>query len=229
MPRALERRFEAVLVDWDGTAVSDRDADATELRALIEELCASGLDLVVVTGTHVGTVDKQLRARPVGPGRLYFCVNRGSEVYAVNEDGVELLARREATPDEDAALDAAAASTVAELGRRGLIAEVVAERLNRRKIDLIPEPAWADPPKALISELLAAVQGRLRAAGLAGLGAAVELAVAAAQEAGLTDPRVTSDAKHIEIGLTDKGDSAHWAFSELCASRGRAGARADRG
>ena len=129
------------------------------------------------------------------------------------------LERREATPDEDAALDAAAATTVAELGRRGLIAEVGLERLNRRKIDLIPEPGWADAPKALTSELLAAVQGRLRAAGLAGLGAAVELAVAAAEAAGLTDPRVTSDAKHIEIGLTDKADSARWAFAEL-ARRG---------
>ena len=101
-------------------------ADAGELRALVEELCASGLDLVVVTGTHVGNVDEQLRARPEGPGRLYFCVNRGSEVYAVNEHGVELLERRKATPDEEAMLDAAAVATVAELGRRGLVAEVVA-------------------------------------------------------------------------------------------------------
>ena len=36
---------------------------------------------------------------------------------------------------------------------------------------------------------------------------------AAAREAGLPDPRVTSDAKHVEIGLTDKADSARWIFS----------------
>ena len=34
-------------------------------------------------------------------------------------------------------------------------------------------------------------------------------------DAGLLDPRVTSDAKHIEIGLTDKADSARWLFDEL--------------
>jgi trehalose/maltose hydrolase-like predicted phosphorylase len=219
LPAVLDRRFEAIVFDWDGTAVPDRDADAGELRALVEELCALGLDLVVITGTHVGNVDGQLRARPAGPGRLYFCVNRGSEVFAANEQGVELLERREATPDEDAMLDAAAAATVAELGRRGLAAEVVSQRLNRRKIDLIPEPEWADPPKARISELLDAVQGRLRGAGLAGLGAAVEVAVAAAQAAGLPDPCVTSDAKHVEIGLTDKADAACWAFAQL-ARRG---------
>jgi hypothetical protein len=43
----------------------------------------------------------------------------------------------------------------------------------------------------------------------------VELAVEAARDAGLSDPKVTSDAKHVEIGLTDKADSSHWAFAEL--------------
>jgi trehalose/maltose hydrolase-like predicted phosphorylase len=203
------------MFDWDGTAVPDRSADAAPLRALIEELCALGLDLIVITGTHVGNVDGQLGARPAGPGRLNFCVNRGSEVFAADEAGLRLVYRREATPEEHRALDAAAAATVAELDRHGLQAAVVSQRLNRRKIDLIPEPEWADPPKARIAELLAAVQDRLVGAGLTGLGAAVDLAVAAAQAAGLADPRVTSDAKHVEIGLTDKADSAHWAFSEL--------------
>jgi pimeloyl-ACP methyl ester carboxylesterase len=63
-------------------------------------------------------------ARPAGPGRLYFCVNRGSEVYAANETGLELLYRREATPEEESALDEAATRTVAELERRGLTAAV---------------------------------------------------------------------------------------------------------
>jgi trehalose/maltose hydrolase-like predicted phosphorylase len=219
LPPALDRRFEAVIFDWDGTAVPDRSADATELRELIEGLCALGLDLIVITGTHVGNVDDQLRVRPEGPGRLYFCVNRGSEVFAANERGLELLHRTQATTEQETALDAAAAATQAELGRHGLNAEIVSRRLNRRKIDLIPEPAWADPPKAQIAELLTAVQGRLRATGVNGLGAAVDVALGAARRAGVADPRVTSDAKHVEIGLTDKADSAHWAFTEL-ARRG---------
>ena len=59
------------------------------------------------------------------------------------------------------------------------------------------------------------MQARLRGAGLWGLGDAVEVAFAAARSAGLADPRVTSDAKHVEIGLTDKADAARWAFAEL--------------
>src|SRR5207344_3259554 len=72
----LDRRFEAVVFDWDGTAVPDRHSDASEVRGAIEELCAQGMDFAVVTGTHIGNVDAQLRARPGGPGRLYLCLNR---------------------------------------------------------------------------------------------------------------------------------------------------------
>jgi trehalose/maltose hydrolase-like predicted phosphorylase len=215
LPEDLDRRFEAIVFDWDGTAVPDRQADATKLRAVVEELCGLGLELAVITGTHVGNVDGQLQARPGGPGHLHLCVNRGSEVFRVGEGGLELLFRREATPEENAALDAAAGATVAELGRRGLRTEIVSQRLNRRKIDLIPEPEWADPPKARIGELLAVVEERLRAAGLEGLAEAVEMGEAAAHVAGLHEPRVTSDAKHVEIGLTDKADAARWTFAHL--------------
>jgi trehalose/maltose hydrolase-like predicted phosphorylase len=215
LPRDLDRRFEAVVFDWDGTAVPDRSAEASAVRELIEALCAASMDVAVVTGTHIGNVDGQLRARPAGPGRLYLCLNRGSEVFIVDERGPAVIHRRVPTETEEAALDAAALTTVAKLAERGLRAEIVSQRLNRRKIDVIPDPEWADPPKAKISELLAAVEGRLRSAGLDGLREVVLVAEEAARDAGLSDPKVTSDAKHVEIGLTDKADSARWVFAEL--------------
>jgi trehalose/maltose hydrolase-like predicted phosphorylase len=214
-PAALDRRFEAIVFDWDGTAVPDRQADASRVRGLVEELSGLGLDLGIVTGTHIGNVDGQLHARPPGPGRLYLCVNRGSETFVADQDGVRLVDRREASPEEDAALDAAAEATVEALARKGLRAAIVSQRLNRRKIDLIPEPEWDDPPKACIGELLVAVEERLRGAGLTGTREAVELAECEARAAGLSEPRVTSDAKHVEIGLTDKADSARWLLAEL--------------
>jgi trehalose/maltose hydrolase-like predicted phosphorylase len=214
-PSALDRRFEAIVFDWDGTAVPDRRADAAGLRALVEELCGLGLELAVITGTHIGNVDGQLGARPPGPGRLHLCMNRGSEVFRADADGVHLVERREATDVENEALDRAAESTVAALAARGLRAEIVSERLNRRKIDLIPEPEWVDPPKARIAELLAAVERRLHEAGVDGLSEAVALAQEAARGSGLPEARVTSDAKHVEIGLTDKADAARWVFADL--------------
>jgi trehalose/maltose hydrolase-like predicted phosphorylase len=218
LPAVVDRRFEAIVFDWDGTAVPDRAADASELCDLIEELCRTGMNLAVITGTHVGNVDGQLGARPAGPGRLYLCMNRGSEVFQADELGLTLLQRREATEGEDAALDTAAEATVVALAEHGLRAEIVSQRLNRRKIDLIPEAEWADPPKARITELFEAVESRLRGAGLDGLQEAVELSEIAARAAGLYDAKVTSDAKHVEIGLTDKADAAHWVFEDL---RGR--------
>ena len=180
-----------------------------------------GMHMVVVSGTHVGNIDGQLRARPRGPGSLHLCLNRGSEVFRVGPDGPELVHRRVATTAEDAALDRAAALTVEYLAQRGLRAATVAQRLNRRKIDLIPEPAWADPPKAHIADLASAVQARLRAAGIMSLAEVVRLAATAAAAEGLDDARVTSDIKHVEIGITDKSDSAHWVFAHLgCAGVG---------
>ena len=102
----------------------------------------------------------------------------------------------------------------------------MSQRLNRRKIDLIPEPEWADPPKARIAELLLAVEERCGGAGSPACRGGRD--GEAAREAGLRDPRVTSDAKHVEIGLTDKSDAARWVFADL-GRRHPSGAGAHRG
>ena len=217
LPSALARRFEAIVFDWDGTAVPDRAADASTVRALVEQLCRAGVDVAVVSGTHVDNVDGQLRARPVGSGRLLLALNRGSELFEVDGNGPRLVARRDATIDEDGALTRAADETVARLAARGFEARIVSRRLNRRKIDLLPDPEWADPPKAVIDRVVATVEQRLRAAGIDGLVEAARIALDAARDAGCSDPKVTSDAKHVEIGLTDKSDSARAVLEELLA------------
>jgi trehalose/maltose hydrolase-like predicted phosphorylase len=220
--RRLDETFEALVFDWDGTAVTDRSADATLLRERVETLCSAGVHVFIVSGTHVANVDGQLRARPKGPGHLLLCLNRGSEVFEVGLEGPALGLRRTATDEEEAALDRAALLTVSALRVRGLEADVVSNRLNRRKIDLIPLPEWADPPKSRIAELEAAVSERLAGSGVRGLSEAVEIALGAARDAGISSPKVTSDVKHVEIGLTDKSDSARFAAKWL-AERGITG------
>lgn len=99
------------------------------------------------------------------------------------------------------------------------------DRLNRREIDLIPEPAWRDPPKSAISELLVATGARLRGAGLRnGVREAYELTRQLARDFGLASARVTSDVKHIEVGLTDKSDAMAYVMREI-AERGAAAPR----
>jgi trehalose/maltose hydrolase-like predicted phosphorylase len=211
----VRRRFEACVADWDGTLVPNRTSDASRVRDVVEGLCVAGFDVVVITGTHVENVDGQLRARPSGPGRLLLCVNRGSEVFECGPSGPTLLERREATLEENEQLDRAAALTVERLHDHGLEATIVAQRLNRRKVDIIPLPEWSDPPKARIADLVAAVEARLQAAGIASVAEVVTIAKAASTDAGLPKARISSDAKYVEIGLTDKADAARWTFADL--------------
>jgi hypothetical protein len=213
----LNRRFGAIMFDWDGTAVPDRRADASVLRDLIERLSALGCHLVITSGTHLENVDDQLGARPPGPGRLSIDSNRGSEIWEIGQDGPVLRERRAPRPGENEALDRAAAATVDALAGRGLAIGEVSTRLNRRKIDLMPLPEWSDPPKSRIAELLAATLATLRTAGIGSLHEVCELARDLARTAGVADPRVTTDAKHVEIGLTDKTDAARQIFPLLAS------------
>ncbi len=206
----LDRIFPLIIFDWDGTAVADRRSDARVLGAAMDRLLRSGAHLAVVTGTRFSHVDGALAGALRGPhvARLLVATNRGSELYGYDASGEPmLLARRLATPAEDEALDVAA-DRVAEAVRRatGLDVRVIRDRLNRRKIDLFP--SWSDPPKARIAELVDAVEARLAGAGWrGGVAEVVRRARVEGVACGLPEPRVTSDGKHVEIGLTDKADA----------------------
>jgi kojibiose phosphorylase len=133
-----------------------------------------------------------------------------------------LLYRRLATPEEERLLDAVADGVKERLERiTGLPFEVVRSRLNRRKIDLIPEPAFRDPPKSELGRLLVATEARLRGAGLRdGVREAFAMTELLARQLGLEDARVTSDVKHVEVGLTDKADAMAFIFREVAGPLG---------
>ena len=224
-PPALLRPFRLIAFDWDGTAVVDRRADATAVRTVIDRLLRQGVLIAVITGTKFENVDRQLSSGIHGPHkqRLFILTNRGSEVWGFDAAGRRvLLHRRVATPEEERRLTAAADAVRAALvARTGLDIRVIYDRLNRRKIDLIPLAEWANPPKSEIGALYRAVQTRLVNAGYTGgLAEAFRLARETAARHGLQDPRITSDVKHIEIGLTDKSDSVDWLMRELAPKHG---------
>ena len=130
-----------------------------------------------------------------------------------------LLWGRAASSEEDAALDSAADAVRDRLAAdHGIEIDIIRNRLNRRKLDLIPTPEWADPPKARIGELLAAVEERLKPVP-GGIGAVIDMTDAAAKAAGLRDPRITTDVKHVEVGLTDKSDSIAYVMRRLAPVR----------
>jgi len=218
--KPLEHLFRALIFDWDGTAVANRQEDPVALVRLLEILLQRQVWVVIVTGTNFGNVDRQFcgKVNPAARRHLLVCANRGSEVYGFDEAGATVCRwRRIATPEEEAALTAVAEGVRDALsGATGLEIGIVYDRLNRRKIDLIPLPEWADPPKSRIGDLLTAVERRLHGAGLSGgVSEAIRLTERLAREHGLPDARITSDVKHIEVGLTDKGDSVEWIKRQL--------------
>ncbi|WP_040667753.1 HAD family hydrolase, partial [Nitrolancea hollandica] len=201
LPPELAHPFKIIALDWDGTAVMSRREDATLVRDLMDRLLSQGVLIVIITGTNFANIDRQLSATIQGPQKrnLYILTNRGSEFYGFDAAAQPvLLYRRVATPEEDRLLTEVA-DTVrdAVVAQTGLSIEVIYDRLNRRKIDLISVPEWRDPPKSMIGELLKAVQARLQGAGLSGgIQAVFDLAGKVAREKGLTCARVTSDVKH---------------------------------
>ncbi len=218
----LARPFRLIMFDWDGTAVEGRSADATRVTSLIDRILATGTRVAIVTGTKLQNVLAQLGEGLAIPHRrlLFVAANRGSEVFAFDRRGDPIpVFVRTATPEENAKLDAAATEIVARLTKlTGLSFGLVRDRLNRRKIDLIPTPEWADPPKSAIGALLNATEARLRGAGLGrGVREAFEVSLRVAHELGLPDARVTSDVKHVEVGLTDKRDAVAYLLTEVAA------------
>jgi len=85
---APTRRFEALIFDWDHGATS-HGPGAEHLGALIEDACAHGLDLAIVSGVVVDELDAELGARPAGPGGLILAAARGCDVFSVDRDGFE--------------------------------------------------------------------------------------------------------------------------------------------
>jgi hypothetical protein len=149
--------------------------------------------------------------------------NRGSEVYGFVENSKPvLISRRKASATEDLLLTKVA-QAVRDYARYrgGPRIDIVYNRLNRRKIDMIPEPQWADPPKARIADLLQATEHRLRRGGIhGGIKQLFELAGKLSGEFGLEQARLTSDVKFIEVGLTDKANSVRWVLKYLAPQVG---------
>lgn len=220
----LNRRFRVIAFDWDGTAVTSRSAPAHDVKHRLEPLMAHEVACVVITGTHLGNVNPNFcqLVEPSLRRYLYACVNRGSEVYGFDADGELLtLHQRVATDEENAIMDRIAIEMRDEVrDRYGLEIGIVFDRMNRRKIDLIPLPEWADPPKAIIGELLVATEKRLHAAGIErGIKQLIDHLADKVAASGV-DLRITSDVKHLEFGLTDKSDSVRYVLRELARPRG---------
>ncbi|GEM_PF-33939 len=219
----LSRRYNMLVFDWDGTAVASRRGPVDHLIWRTEALLGRGVWLAAVTGTNFANLDRQFFSflHPKVKANMLACVNRGSEVYGFDSEGCPVrLWAREATDAENAMMDKAVDMAQRILKEQhDLAAEIVSNRMNRRKLDIMPFPKWDDPPKEKIAELLQKTQERLKTAGIAGLASVIDLVLRCSEQVGL-DGRVTSDVKHIELGLTDKADSVDYLIDQIAKPHG---------
>ncbi len=214
------RRFKMIIFDWDGTAVASRAHPVDDILWRSEALLGRGVWLAAVTGTNFANLSGQFAGKltPSVRQRALFCTNRGSEVYGFSADGQTTLRlhARTSTQAEDEAMDRAARRIQHELREQyGLETQIIHGRMNRRKLDLIPVPEWADPLKEQLPALHRAVEARLASCTVSGgLAQVVALTRAICADEGI-DARITTDVKHVELGLTDKSDSVSYLVEQV--------------
>ncbi|MEN9723840.1 MAG: hypothetical protein RJB38_1826, partial [Pseudomonadota bacterium] len=202
-----------------------RSEDLFVLGEALSGLLDRGMLLALVSGTSRETIEPQLLHHIPAQLRvgLTLCTHRGSEVYSFDASGAaQLRFCRQATADENLALDRVAidlqSCTRSEFG---VESAVILNRVNRRKLDLLPQPEWASPRKAESQRLFEAIEERFKPRdGRPGLEWLIHRARELGLKYGLPHLRITTDLKHLELGLTDKGDSAAWFLENVLFKQG---------
>ena len=186
LPPALARRFEAIVFDWDGTAVPDRHARRRRgPRSRGASVPRGGRRRR--RQRHPRRQRRRSAPRPADRARA-GCSSRStagrSSSRSTERAPPGRPARRRRPTRTPRSTRAAERDRRAARGA-GIDARIVSQRLNRRKIDLLPDPEWADPPKAEIDQRRRGGRARLRAAGIDGLVEAARIALDAAPRRGL--------------------------------------------
>jgi trehalose/maltose hydrolase-like predicted phosphorylase len=149
------QRFEAVVFDWDATALPGGEVEARELRRVVGDLCAAGMVVAVVAHEGIDEVDGQVATPPAG-GRLLLSLNDGTESFEVDAGGPRPVEERSSDEARESAMDrsgAAGGLTTASL-------DVVFRALWHRGIS--PGAVLVAPPELGAADLLGVLEDQLR-------------------------------------------------------------------
>lgn len=212
------KRYQAILFDWDGTAVQSRKAPVDAVASEMKKLLAAGVKLAVISGTTIENI---------GGGRLhehftvserrnlYYGLARGAYNYHFNDDGepeifCSMVPDRETMVKVHRACYAVHERLFAEFGFQ---TDIVFSRPNYCKLDLMVENDRGENLFFQEGEL-GRLKGSLESHGyLGGLTGLQGMAQEAGAEQGLT-LSATTDAKYLEIGLSSKSDNVNAILRE---------------
>lgn len=144
----MSKKYKAIFSDWDGTAVMSRQAPVEEAVAAMKPLLASGVKLVIVSGT---TYDKIASGKihehftPEEASNLYLGLGRGAYNYKMVNGQPEIFA--DCIPDTEGLLkihDVCYKIHRELLEKYNFKTDVVFSRPNYCKIDLQVENERGD-------------------------------------------------------------------------------------
>ena len=208
--------YDAIYFDWDGTAVESRYADASAVVNEMEQLLLQGIKLIIISGTTYeniagGKLHEMLC--PEALNNLFLGLGRGAYQYGFRHGQLVML--EDLTPSKERMLMLHKfCYDIHELLFRqyDYNTDIVFCRTNYCKIDLLP----GFDRKGLMflqDSEVKTVQDILASKGIPdGLASLIKIA---GSNPALPDVKGTSDAKHLEVGFTTKGDNVDFFVDYL--------------
>ena len=206
----MSKKYKAIFFDWDGTAVMSRQAPVEEAVAAMKPLLASGVKLVIVSGT---TYDKIASGKihehftPEEASNLYLGLGRGAYNYKMVNGQPEIFA--DCIPYTEGLLkihDVCYKIHRELLEKYNFKTDVVFSRPNYCKIDLQVENERGDQ-LFMQEDEMSQLKAMLEEHGLEnGIMDLVSLSEKVGEEFGLK-VSATCDAKYLEVGISCKSDN----------------------
>lgn len=206
-----QKKYKAVFFDWDGTAVRSRKAPVDEAVRVMKPLLASGVRLVIVSGTTMeniagGALGEYFTVEE--RQNLYMGLGRGAFNYAFDQEGKPYIFA-DCLPNQEKLLDIHRICFAIHerlLIEYGFPTDIVFTRPNYCKIDLMVETQRGDALFMQENELSRLQDSLKRHRIEGGLKKLLEIAADAGKTYGLK-VAPTCDAKYLEVGISSKSDN----------------------
>ena len=217
------KKYKAIFFDWDGTAVTDRHADPSDICSAMLPLLERGILLFIISGTTLenisgGELAKRFPASALQ--NLYMGLARGMHNFGFGSEGNPLWLTPPAYED---AVTGAVHDMAYGIHHRLLMehhypTDIVFTRPGYCKIDLLCDTSRTK--LYLSGNEMEQISQRLQAAGLSGgLGGLFAMSCEEGKKHGL-EVKPTCDGKYLEVGLTTKSDNVNTFMEKLILPRG---------
>ncbi|MDL2323954.1 HAD family hydrolase [Ruminococcaceae bacterium OttesenSCG-928-A16] len=218
------KQYKAIFFDWDGTAVLSRKAPVEEAVLPMKKLLQKGVPLAIISGTTYeniagGKLESYFTAQELKS--LFLGLGRGAYNYRFNAEGKPAVYQNH-IPKKEVLLaihDVCYEMHKQLLKEYGMQTDIVFSRPGYCKIDLMVEVDRGENLFLQQNELQT-LNNYFEKHGYHGkLEQLMQLGAELGQKKGVP-LKITSDAKYLEVGTTDKSDNVDGILSTLEQEQG---------